>query len=166
MGDYQKDTASLTTLEHGAYFLLLNECWQHGRIPVEPSKRASIAKMSLKEWKKIAPSIDPYFNEDGSNKRASREIEKAEIIRTRRAIAGQKGGINSGVSKAIQRGRQSKYEANAYQTIKQSIQQNDQQNGSPAEPNHNSKILNTSSVAARERPTIVSPQLLASIGKA
>jgi uncharacterized protein YdaU (DUF1376 family) len=129
MGDYQKDTNRLTTLEHGAYFLLLQECWTHGSIPLDPAGRAAIAKMPLKAWLKIAPAIDPYFQDDGTNKRATREIEKAEIVRTRRAIAGQRGGFASGISKAIAKHGYSKTVAN--------VKQNTEQINKPSVANHN-----------------------------
>ncbi len=155
MGDYQKDTNSLTTLEHGAYFLLLNECWQHGKIPMEPAKRAAVAKMTLKEWKKVAPSIDPFFNDDGTNKRASREIDKAEQIRLKRAIAGQRGGTNSGISKAIAKGRDSKYQANADQPFRQS----GLQTSSPAKPILNS--IDKSSLISPRDSAVETPQTAA-----
>lgn len=149
MGDYQKDTNRLTTLEHGAYFLLLQECWTHGNIPMEPADRAAIAKMSLREWLKIAPKVNAYFNDDGTNNRATREIEKAEVIRTKRAIAGQRGGIKSGISKAIATGRRSKFEANAYQTTEQTSQQTGQQKDCPAEAINNNNIKTTTACVER-----------------
>ena len=133
MGDYQKDTNRLTTLEHGAYFLLLQECWTHGSIPLDPAGRAAIAKMPLKAWLKVAPAVDPYFKDDGTNKRATREIEKAEIVRTRRAIAGQRGGFASGISKAIAKHGYSKTVA----SVKQNTEQIGQQNTKPSVANHN-----------------------------
>lgn len=136
MGDYQRDTNRLTTLEHGAYFLLLQECWVHGQIPLEPAERAKIAKMSLRQWEKIAPRIDPYFLPDGTNKRASAEIEKAENIRIKRAIAGQRGGYASGTSKAIAKQTASKWLANA--------EANSIAKSKPSVANHNHNIENTS----------------------
>ncbi len=146
MGDYDKDTQALSTLEHGAYFLLLKQCWVHGVIPLEPAKRANIAKLTLREWCKIAPTINPFFNEDGTQKRASKEIEKAETLRTKRALAGQRGGENSGRSRSIQRGRESKYEANG----KQSFKQTPIQTGSPAEAIHSS-ISKTTTVGVERK---------------
>jgi uncharacterized protein YdaU (DUF1376 family) len=153
MGDYQKDTNRLTTLEHGAYFLLLQECWTHGYIPLEPQGRAAIAKMPLKDWLKIAPVINAFFGDDGTQKRATKEIEKAEMIRTKRAMAGFKGGINSGRSQAIRKGRQSKYEANTEQipskpeaNANQTTQQTGEQKASSAEANHNN-ISKTTTVS-------------------
>jgi uncharacterized protein YdaU (DUF1376 family) len=167
MGDYQKDTNRLTTLEHGAYFLLLQECWTHGSIPLEPQGRAAIAKMPLRDWLKIAPRINAFFGEDGTQKRASKEIEKAEMVRTKRAIAGFKGGTNSGVSQLIRKQKQSKREANTEQTS----QQTGKQKASPAEANHNNKDKTTTASVERtdgneslsKRPSEVTRDELAEI---
>jgi len=147
MGDYQKDTNRLTTLEHGAYFLLLQECWTHGNIPAEPGDRAAIAKMTLREWLKIAPKINLFFGEDGTQKRATEEIEKAEIIRTKRALAGIRGGLASGLSRAIAGSKRSKPEANLNQISKQNTNQMSIQKGNPAEANHNNNIKPTTSLS-------------------
>jgi len=105
-GDYQRKTQHLDTLQHGAYFLLLQHCWTHGSIPLEPASRAAIARMTLPAWKKIAPAIDAFFDAEGRNKRATEEIQKAEVISTKRALAGRSGGIRSGISKAVANGKQ------------------------------------------------------------
>ena len=91
MGDYARDTGHLSTLEHGAYFLLLQHCWVHGTIPVKPDSRASLAKISLRQWYKIRANIDPFFDEQGRNKRATREIEKADKTSIRQTMAGHRG---------------------------------------------------------------------------
>jgi uncharacterized protein YdaU (DUF1376 family) len=125
MGDYQKKTQHLDTLQHGAYSLLLQHCWTHGSIPLEPSARAAIARMTLPAWKKIAPVIDRFFDVEGRNKRATKEIERAERISLKRAMAGQKGGFKSGISKSIAKGHQlrSNEIANATDLLKQSPKQ-------------------------------------------
>lgn len=166
MGDYDKDTQALSTLEHGAYFLLLKHCWIHGSIPAEAEKRANIARLPLKDWKKIASSIDPFFDPEGRNKRATKEIEKADVIRAKRAMAGQRGGLASGISKAIRQGERSKREANANQRYQQITEQIPKLKGQPSEAIH-SRIETTSlSVAAREPSELtVSPQLVASLAR-
>jgi uncharacterized protein YdaU (DUF1376 family) len=105
-GDYQRKTQHLDTLQHGALFLLLQHCWTHGSIPLEPASRAAITRMTLPAWKKIASVIDAFFDAEGRNKRATEEIQKAEVISTKRALAGRKGGIRSGISKAAANGKQ------------------------------------------------------------
>jgi len=145
MGDYDKDTQHLSTLEHGAYFLLLKHCWIHGQIPLEQEKRANIARMSMKDWKKIAATINAFFGEDGSQARATEEIEKAEIVRMRRAVAGQRGGFASGISKAIRKHERSKPVAIA----KQNTEQISQQNPKPSVASHSS--INTTSTVSEDR---------------
>lgn len=134
-GDYDKDTQHLSTLEHGAYFLLLKHCWIHGQIPLEQEKRANIARLTMREWKKVTDTVSAFFEDDGSQCRATREIEKAEIVRTKRAIAGQRGGFASGISKAVRQGQESKRVANAKRTTKQ--------NSQPSEATLNSSKLST-----------------------
>lgn len=144
MGDYQKKTQHLDTQQHGAYFLLLQHCWTHGAIPLAAAERAAIAKLTPQAWKKIAPTIDRFFDAEGRNKRATEEVAKAEIISTKRAMAGQKGGFQSGRSKSIANAKQmpSKQEAKP--------QQGSQQKPSICVPIQNSKITTTFSEAARE----------------
>jgi uncharacterized protein YdaU (DUF1376 family) len=93
MGDYARDTQELSTLEHGAYFLLLNQCWVHGSLASDPARRAAIAKLTSREWRKVAPAVERFFDEDGRQKRATTEIEKADRARERHALAGHKGGM-------------------------------------------------------------------------
>jgi uncharacterized protein YdaU (DUF1376 family) len=114
--DYQRKTQHLDTLQHGAYFLLLQHCWTHGSIPPQPEARAAIARMTLKAWQKIAPVADAFFDAEGRNKRASEEIEKADLIRTKRAIAGKLGGLRSGTSKAIAKLQQTSSKQAAFAT--------------------------------------------------
>lgn len=148
MGDYQKKTQHLDTLQHGAYSLLLQHCWTHGSIPIEPAARAAIARMTLPSWKKIAPIINAFFDAEGRNKRATEEIEKSERIRLQRAIAGRKGGFTSGTSKAIAKGQQdrSKDVANATRSLQQPVQQKH----GICVPNKNSK-LESFPTTAREK---------------
>ena len=93
MRDYQRDTQQLPLEGHGAYFLLLQHCWTHGRIPIDDAARAAICKVTLQRWRKaLAPLVAGYFDANGENKRANIEIAKAEKLRTRNAMAGHNGG--------------------------------------------------------------------------
>ena len=91
MGDYDRDTGHLSTLEHGAYFLLLKHCWVHGSIPLDQLSRGIICKLSGKKWHAIRHKLEPFFDEFGRNKRATKEIEKAEKTMTRQTMAGHRG---------------------------------------------------------------------------
>ena len=150
IGDYLKDTQALTTEQHGAYMLLLMECWQKGRVPLDAASRASIARVPLPRWKKISAPIDAFFAADGTNKRATAEITKAELVSLKRSIAGAAGGRRSGVSKAIVRGQQGKFEANALARLKPTTQQNPQQNSDNREAIHKPESIPSSPAAARE----------------
>jgi uncharacterized protein YdaU (DUF1376 family) len=150
IGDYLKDTQALTTEQHGAYLLLLMECWQKGRVPLDPASRAAIARLPLARWNKISMPIDGFFAEDGTNKRATAEITKAEVVSLKRAIAGAAGGQRSGISKAIARGQQDKRQANACARLQQMNRQTLQQNPGNGKASQNPESLPASLAAARE----------------
>jgi uncharacterized protein YdaU (DUF1376 family) len=150
IGVYLKDTQALSTEQHGAYLLLLMECWQKGCVPLDAAGRASIARVPLPRWKKISAPIDAFFAADGTNKRATKEITKAEMVSLKRAIAGAAGGRRSGLAKAIAQGEQSKMEANAMARLKQTGRQTPQQNTGISQAIHTTHITSSSLVAARE----------------
>ena len=89
--DYLADTMHLNTLQHGAYVLLLMHYWRTGRpLPDEDARLAAIAKMSERDWRKIAPTIREFFRADEGRlhqKRADIEIAKQEQISIKRADA-------------------------------------------------------------------------------
>jgi uncharacterized protein YdaU (DUF1376 family) len=104
MRDYQRDTQQLPLEGHGAYFLLLQHCWTHGRIPLDDAARAAICKVSLQRWRRqLAPLVNGYFDADGQNKRATIEVDKAEKMRLRQAMAGHKGGVELAKRKMIRK---------------------------------------------------------------
>lgn len=60
--DYLADTQHLTTLEHGAYFLLILNYWQRGgRLPDEDRRLAGIVKMEVPDWLMIRPVLEEFF---------------------------------------------------------------------------------------------------------
>jgi len=92
---YRLDTRHLTTLEHGAYNLLIDE-YMMTREPLPDDDRvlASIARMPVEEWSRIAPTIRAFFRpragmlflkkcdailnaQDNSSKRLSERAQKA-----------------------------------------------------------------------------------------
>jgi uncharacterized protein YdaU (DUF1376 family) len=96
VADYLADTTDLTCEEHGAYLLLLLTMWRHGaKLPNDPQKLARIIRVSPKKWAAIWAQIGRFFVVDGdtiSNKRLTREHQKAEEKSESRADAGRKGG--------------------------------------------------------------------------
>jgi len=96
IGDYLADTLRLTTLQHGAYLLLLMEYWRQGPLPDDDNQLAAIAKMNVREWKKDARSaVRRFFHlgDDGllHQRRADIERGKTAGISATRSGAGKNG---------------------------------------------------------------------------
>jgi uncharacterized protein YdaU (DUF1376 family) len=62
---YLGDTTHLTTLEHGAYLLLLIVAWRspHCRLPNDDKMLARYTKLTSAKWKTIKPIILEFFEE-------------------------------------------------------------------------------------------------------
>lgn len=95
--DYLNDTGHLTTIQHGAYMLLLMHYWRHGPLPDDDEQLAAITKTDAKTWKSIKATIRRFFHPDDNGglhqKRADKEREKAQEISAKRKAA---GGIRHG----------------------------------------------------------------------
>ena len=80
VGDYLADTMELSTIEHGAYLLLLMAYWKNGGpISADDKRLAVICKMSLSEFSAIRSALKLFFLEENGqwkNKRADQEIAK------------------------------------------------------------------------------------------
>jgi uncharacterized protein YdaU (DUF1376 family) len=93
VGDYLGDTMRLSTLEHGAYLLLLMEYWRQGPLPDDDKALANITKVPRGAWlREVGPSLRSFFDvhEDGllHQKRMDAEIERvANTSAVRRTAA-------------------------------------------------------------------------------
>lgn len=88
VSDYLGDTRRLTTLEHGAYLLLIMEYWLHGGIPDDDSELAEIAGLEPEEWARIRNRLARLFMPGWRHKRIDAELAKAaEISGKRKANA-------------------------------------------------------------------------------
>lgn len=59
---YLADTGHLTTIEHGAYLLLLMTMWRAGgSLPKDDKQLARYARMSTAQWVRIKPTMMPFF---------------------------------------------------------------------------------------------------------
>ncbi|MHC1760544.1 MAG: DUF1376 domain-containing protein [Negativicutes bacterium] len=80
IGDYLGDTAHLTTLEHGAYMLLIMHYWQSGKpLPNSNGRLARVARMSNEEWTAVRDTLAEFFIDDGTNwihKRIEKELNR------------------------------------------------------------------------------------------
>ena len=64
---YLKDTTHLTTEAHGAYLLLMMAAWVREGccLPNNERRLAACAKMSVKDWRVIAPDILELWTVEG-----------------------------------------------------------------------------------------------------
>ena len=67
VGDYLRDTAHLSTSEHGAYFLMLMHAWTHGgELPGDGPRLCIITKMSAKDWRHSGDILMAFFQRHGA----------------------------------------------------------------------------------------------------
>lgn len=99
VGDYLGDTAHLSTLQHGAYCLLLFHYWKSGSLPDDDRQLANITKLSLISWRHHRPILQRFFHSGWKHKRVDAELLKHEGIRAKRVAAGSKGGIVASINR-------------------------------------------------------------------
>ncbi len=80
-GDYQRDTADLSLIEHGAYRVLLDHYYCNGMLPDDPPRLNRIANATTKKEKLAVDFItNRFFSKNGDgflvNKRAEKEVNK------------------------------------------------------------------------------------------
>lgn len=96
VADYLADTLDLSTVEHGAYLLLLMTMWRHdAKLPHDMAKLARIVRMSPKKFEPVWAEISRFFVVEGdqiTNRRLSKEHKKAKEKSEVRATAGRAGG--------------------------------------------------------------------------
>jgi len=75
-GDYLRDTGHLSTLEHGAYLLLLMHYYNAGSLPGGDERLARVTKLSMDEWLAIRPTMQSFFYNGWKHKRVEQELKK------------------------------------------------------------------------------------------
>jgi uncharacterized protein YdaU (DUF1376 family) len=99
-GDYLADAAHLTTIEHGAYFLLILNYWQRGAaLASDDRKLARICRLTDAEWAEVKPSLAEFFTEEDGlwkHKRIEAELVKAaeKSEKARASIAKRYASVN------------------------------------------------------------------------
>ncbi len=96
IGEYVADTMGFTTEQHGAYLLLLMACWKaKGAVLGDDETLISITKLPAARWRASKAKILSKFQigDDGtiSQKRATKEIAKADRVSNARSNAGKEG---------------------------------------------------------------------------
>lgn len=80
IADYLTDTSRLTTLQHGAYMLLIMDYWRNGALPDDDFILAQVTRMTADAWSIARGVIGRFFSiENGSwvHKRIEEEMKKA-----------------------------------------------------------------------------------------
>lgn len=95
IGSYLADTMKLTTVQHGAYFLLLMAYWRE-RSPLkdDDNELRSITKTERAEWRKMRPVLAAFFKvADGVwwHKRVEQEMAAADERSKKAKEKAQKG---------------------------------------------------------------------------
>ena len=100
VGDYLGDTEHLSTVQHGAYcLLLLFAYWSRGNLPDDDRQLAHITRMSLRQWRRHRQVLQAFFYDGWKHKRVESELNRAEIVRIKRISSGQKGGIVASINR-------------------------------------------------------------------
>ena len=103
-GDYLRDTRDLTTIQHGAYLLLIAHYWQHESLPANEKQLAAIAGLSVQKWRSIRDPIAAKFSAGWTHKRIDLELQKSERQIIQKVIAGARGGVKSGIARSVLKG--------------------------------------------------------------
>lgn len=96
IADYLADTAHLTTIQHGAYLLLIFNYWQRGHALNNTNGRlASVVRMSNEEWEQHEQTLAEFFEVDGDewrNHRIDEDLAAVEAKSTKASLAGKASG--------------------------------------------------------------------------
>ena len=92
VGDYLADTSHLTTIEHGAYLLLIMHYWRVGSLPTDERQLQRITRMTRREWTEARENVLGFFDEKLQHSRIETELEKTKTRIEKRRISGRLGG--------------------------------------------------------------------------
>jgi uncharacterized protein YdaU (DUF1376 family) len=80
IADYRADTMRLSTVEHGAYLLLIMEYWRARGLPNDDKQLARIVGLPSAQWKKMRPTVQAFFHDGWKHKRIDDELIKAAKV--------------------------------------------------------------------------------------
>jgi len=119
VGDYLADTLHLSTVEHGAYMLLIMAYWQHrGPLPADDASLARITRMSKLQWRKISEKILVFF-EKKDGKISHRRIDSEIAHANGKSLKSQKAGLTSAERRSNKRSADDEPRARVPDTIVQ-----------------------------------------------
>lgn len=156
MDDYRADTLHLTTLQHGAYFLIMLRYFEIQ----QPLPEVEVCRASLldpTQWEAERSVLAAFFiieDQLWRHKRIERDLHKMRMTSKARARNGAKGGKESGKSRANKK----QIEANASSLLKQNTKQIE------AELDGSNEFSGKTVPIARQRLSKVENELLAARG--
>jgi uncharacterized protein YdaU (DUF1376 family) len=80
IANYLKDKTQLGALESGAYLHLIMAYWVSGKLPNDDKRLATIAKMSMRQWRASRATLAAFFGPDWTHKRIEDELKRANAI--------------------------------------------------------------------------------------
>jgi uncharacterized protein YdaU (DUF1376 family) len=98
--DFLSDTMHLSAAETGAYLCLIMDYWLHDGLPDDDHKLAQIARVPVRSWRTMRPTIEAFFKPSWRHKRIDAELAKMVRISTRRKEAASKAGTVSSIKRA------------------------------------------------------------------
>lgn len=133
IGDYHKDTGHLSTVQHGAYFLLCMHYWATGGLPDDDEQLATITRLPVREWRRHRVVIEPLFKlGNWKHKRIEEELVEAQAKYEKRVAAGSKGGKAKAKTKQCSSNARPDATAMLYQPITDK-EEDAAPNGAPSE---------------------------------
>lgn len=101
--DYLADTRHLSTLEHGAYLLLIMRYWQKSGLPDDERMIMRIAGMTQDQWEESRDVLASFFSDGWRHPRIDVELAKAdEIISKRKSAAKSMHASRSACAEQVQ----------------------------------------------------------------
>ncbi len=160
---YLADTTHLTTLEHGAYFLLLGAMWRAGgTLPLDDKLLIRIAKLDPRQWHRIKPTIMRFMHPIAGGIFTQDKLAYSfEAVRMKRGKASDSARVRwlkkNGLPDALALRTQS--ERNAYQNQRESFLL--VQSSTPAEKQEVCEMKEASKEASKDEEIVVSDALAA-----
>ena len=83
---YLADTGHLTTIEHGAYMLLLMTMWRAGgKLPNDDKQLARYCRLTAGQWARVKPTLLAFFKVNSDSITQGRLTDELAIVRQKSA---------------------------------------------------------------------------------
>ena len=93
VADYLSDAAHLSTIEHGAYLLLIMTYWQRGEaLPDDDKKLARICRLTPRQFANYKSALSEFFDVAGKQWRHSRIDRELQNVQAK-SLKNRKGGL-------------------------------------------------------------------------